>query len=109
MRPCSGWRRCWSAGEDPKFIARRLIILASEDIGNADPHGLPLAVAALQAVAAIGMPEGRIALAQATTYLATARKSNAAYLGIDRAMKDVQEGTTAARAGAPARHRVRIG
>lgn len=81
-----------SGGEDPKFIARRLIILASEDIGNADPHGLPLAVAALHAVEAIGMPEGRIALAQATTYLARAPKSNAAYAGINAALADVQNG-----------------
>ncbi|MDQ0190522.1 replication-associated recombination protein A [Alicyclobacillus cycloheptanicus] len=81
-----------AGGEDPKFIARRLIILAAEDIGNADPHGLPLAVAALHAVEAIGMPEGRIPLAQATTYLATAPKSNAAYMGINQALADVEQG-----------------
>lgn len=81
-----------AAGEDPKFIARRLVILASEDIGNADPQGLPLAVAALQAVQAIGMPEGRIVLAQATTYLASAAKSNAAYVGINEALADVEAG-----------------
>ena len=80
------------AGEDPRFIARRLIILASEDIGNADPRGLTLAVAAMQAVEFIGMPEARITLAQATTYLATAPKSNAAYLAVDSALKDVREG-----------------
>ncbi|WDL96301.1 replication-associated recombination protein A [Alicyclobacillus sp. ALC3] len=81
-----------AAGEDPKFIARRLIILASEDIGNADPHGLPLAVAALHAVEAVGMPEGRIPLAQATTYLASAKKSNAAYKAVNQALADVGTG-----------------
>ncbi|MCL2104902.1 MAG: replication-associated recombination protein A, partial [Kiritimatiellaeota bacterium] len=80
------------AGEDPRFIARRLIILASEDIGNADPRGLTVAVAAMQAVEFIGMPEGRITLAQATTYLATAPKSNAAYLAVDEALADVRSG-----------------
>ncbi|WP_051322332.1 replication-associated recombination protein A [Alicyclobacillus contaminans] len=80
------------AGEDPRFIARRLVILASEDIGNADPAGLPMAVAALQAVQFIGMPEARIVLAQATTYLACAPKSNAAYNAINRALSDVQGG-----------------
>jgi len=80
------------AGEDPRFIARRLIILASEDIGNADPRGLTLAVAAMQSVEFIGMPEARITLAQATTYLATAPKSNAAYLAIDEALEDVRSG-----------------
>jgi putative ATPase len=82
------------AGEDPRFIARRLIILASEDIGNADPTALGLCVSAMEAVDFIGMPEARITLAQATTYLACAPKSNAAYLGIDEAMKDVKEGRT---------------
>ncbi len=80
------------AGEDPRFIARRLIILASEDIGNADPRGLTVAVAAMQAVEFIGMPEARISLAQATTYLATAPKSNAAYLAVDEALADVRSG-----------------
>ena len=80
------------AGEDPRFIARRLIILASEDIGNADPRGLTIAVAAMQAVEFIGMPEGRITLAQATTYLATAPKSNASYLAVDEALADVRSG-----------------
>lgn len=82
------------AGEDPRFIARRLIILASEDIGNADPRGLTVAVATLHAVDFVGMPEARIALAQATTYLATAPKSNAAYLGIEAALADIREGRT---------------
>ena len=85
--------RMLEAGEDPVFVARRLVILASEDIGNADPRGLPLAVAAAQAVQMIGMPEGRIPLAQATTYLASAPKSNAAYVGIGRALRDVRRGT----------------
>ncbi len=80
------------AGEDPRFVARRLVILASEDIGNADPRGLSVAVAALHAVEFVGMPEARITLAQATTYLATAPKSNAAYLAVDAAMEDVRNG-----------------
>ncbi|MDD2240697.1 MAG: replication-associated recombination protein A [Kiritimatiellae bacterium] len=82
------------AGEDPRFIARRLVILASEDIGNADPRGLTVAVSTLHAVDFIGMPEARIALAQATTYLATAPKSNAAYLGIEAALADIKNGRT---------------
>lgn len=82
------------AGEDPRFIARRLIILASEDIGNADPRGITLAVSAMQAVEFIGMPEARITLSQATTYLACAPKSNAAYLAIDAALNDVENGRT---------------
>jgi putative ATPase len=87
--------RMLDAGEDPVFVARRLVILASEDIGNADPHGLPLAVAAAQAVQLIGMPEGRIPLAQATTYLASAPKSNASYAAIGRALEDVRQGPVA--------------
>jgi len=80
------------AGEDPRFVARRLVILASEDIGNADPRALTVAVAALEAVEFIGMPEARITLSQATTYLATAPKSNAAVLAIAKAMTDVEQG-----------------
>ena len=80
------------AGEDPRFIARRLVILASEDIGNADPRGLTVAVNALQVVEFIGMPEARITLAQATTYLATAPKSNRAYEAVEQAMYDIQTG-----------------
>lgn len=83
--------RMIESGEDPKFIARRLIILASEDIGNADPHALMVATSAFDAITKIGMPEGRIVLAQATTYLASAQKSNAAYLAIDEALKDIRE------------------
>ena len=78
-------------GEDPLFIARRLVIAAAEDIGNAAPMALLLATSAYQAVHQIGMPEARIPLAQATTYLATAPKSNAAYLAIDRALEDVRD------------------
>lgn len=84
--------RMIEAGEDPRFIARRVIISAAEDIGIADPQALPIAVAAAQAVQLIGMPEGRIPLAEAVVYLATAPKSNAAYLGIDEAIADVRAG-----------------
>ena len=84
------------AGEDPRFIARRLVILASEDIGNADPRGLTVAASAMRAIEYIGMPEARITLAQATTYLATAPKSNAAYLGIEKALEDIKNGKTLA-------------
>lgn len=80
------------AGEDSRFIARRLVISASEDIGNADPRGLTIAVAALQAVEFVGMPEARISLAQATTYLATAPKSNRSYEALNRAWKDIESG-----------------
>ncbi|WP_345803384.1 replication-associated recombination protein A [Microbacterium sp. AZCO] len=84
--------RMIEAGEDPRFIARRLIISAAEDIGLADPQALPLAVAAADAVQFIGMPEGRIPLAEATAYLATTAKSNAAYLAINKAIEDVRSG-----------------
>ena len=79
-----------NAGEDPKFIARRIIICASEDVGNADPNALSIAVSAFNAVNVIGMPEGRIPLAQAAVYIATAPKSNAAYVGIDKALEDIR-------------------
>lgn len=84
--------RMIEAGEDPRFIGRRLIILAAEDIGLADPKALPLAVAAAEAVAMIGMPEGRIPLAEATIYLATAPKSNSAYNAINSALDDIRNG-----------------
>ncbi|KXC06126.1 replication-associated recombination protein A [Microbacterium hominis] len=84
--------RMIEAGEDPRFIARRLVISASEDIGLADPQALVIAVAAADAVAFIGMPEGRIPLAEATAYLATTAKSNAAYTAIDKAIADVRAG-----------------
>lgn len=80
------------AGEDPKFIARRLVILAAEDVGMADPQGLVIAQAAADAVSFIGMPEGRIPLAEATTYLALAPKSNRSYHAIDAAIADVRAG-----------------
>ena len=83
--------RMIEAGEDPLFIARRMIIFAAEDIGNADPQALQVAVAAKDAVHFVGLPEGRIPLAQATTYLATAPKSNASYKAMLAADKDVQE------------------
>lgn len=84
--------RMVEAGEDPRFIARRLMILAAEDIGLADPSALGLATAAAEAVAKIGMPEGRIPLAEVTIYLCLAPKSNSAYLAIDKAIEDVRQG-----------------
>ncbi len=87
-------------GEDPKFIARRMIIFSSEDIGNADPMALVVATAAAQAVQNVGLPEARINLSQAAIYLATAPKSNASYTAIDSALKDVEKGPQ----GAPPKH-----
>ncbi len=84
--------RMLEAGEDPRFIARRIVIAASEDVGMADPTALQTAVAAAQAVQLIGMPEARIILAQAVVHLATAPKSNASYLGISAAIADVRAG-----------------
>lgn len=78
------------AGEDIKFIARRIMISASEDVGNADPNALTVAVSAAQAVERLGMPEARIVLAQAVTYIASAPKSNAAYLAVDAALENVK-------------------
>jgi len=86
--------RMIEAGEDPRFICRRIIVLASEDIGMADPQSLVIAIAAADAVQYIGMPEGRIPLAQAVVHLATAPKSNAAYLALDAAIADVRAGKT---------------
>jgi putative ATPase len=80
----------WSAGEEPLFIARRMVIFASEDIGNADPRALQVAVAAKDAVHFVGLPEGKIPLAQAATYLASAPKSNASYKAMLAAAKDVE-------------------
>ncbi len=88
--------RMIDAGEDPRFIARRLAILASEDIGNADPRGIMVAQACWELVERIGMPEARITLAQCTAYLALAPKSNASYTAIDEALADVREGRTIA-------------
>ena len=84
------------AGEDPRFIARRLVISASEDIGLADSNALRVAIAAQQAFEFIGMPEGRIPLAHATVYLATAPKSNSAYAALGEALRDVEENRTLA-------------
>ena len=82
--------RMLNAGEDPKFIVRRMMVCASEDVGNADPQALQVAVAASLAVERLGMPEARITLAQAASYIATAPKSNAAYLAIDNALSAVR-------------------
>ena len=104
-------------GEDARFIARRMIVLASEDIGNADPQALLIAVAAAQAVEHVGLPEARLNLAQAAVYLARAPKSNASYVAIGKALQDVRErghlrppdalrsATLSGRAGAGARRR----
>ena len=86
--------RMLEAGEDPRFIARRLVILASEDVGNADPRGLMIAMAAMQAVEWVGLPECQLNLAQAVVYLATAPKSNACTLAIGKAREDVRSGRT---------------
>jgi putative ATPase len=86
--------RMLDAGEDPRFIARRLAILASEDIGNADPRAIMVAAAAWELVERIGMPEARITLGQCATYLAMAPKSNASYVAINEAMEDVRGGRT---------------
>lgn len=83
--------RMLDGGEDPKFIARRMIVLASEDVGNADPYALTLATSCFTAVDYIGMPEARIVLSQTATYLASCPKSNAAYIAIDEAMADVRQ------------------
>jgi putative ATPase len=86
--------RMLEAGEDPRFIARRIVICASEDVGNADPQALVVATAALQALEFVGLPECQLALAQAVTYIATAPKSNAATRAIVKAREDVQSGRT---------------
>jgi putative ATPase len=83
--------RMLDAGEDPKFIVRRMMVCASEDVGNADPQALQVAVAASLAVERLGMPEARITLAQAASYIATAPKSNAAYLAIENAQHTIRE------------------
>lgn len=83
--------RMLAGNEDIRFIARRLMIFASEDIGNADPHALQIAVSAAQAVDMVGMPEARIILAQAVTYCATAPKSNASYMAINQALEDIEK------------------
>ena len=83
--------RMIEGGEDPKFIARRMIIFASEDVGNADPQALLIATAVFQAVERVGLPEGQINLAHGTTYLATAPKDNASYVGLMEAVEDARE------------------
>ncbi|MEO5616462.1 MAG: replication-associated recombination protein A [Candidatus Eisenbacteria bacterium] len=83
--------RMFAAGEDPLYVARRLVRFASEDVGNADPHALPLAVAAFQAYHQMGSPEGELSIAQACVYLATAPKSNAIYTGLKQAQAEVEE------------------
>jgi putative ATPase len=88
--------RMLAAGEDPKYIARRLMVHASEDVGNAEPRALMVATAAAQAVQMVGMPEARIILAQAVEYVARARKSNSAVVAISAAMKDVEDVAIAA-------------
>jgi putative ATPase len=88
--------RMLEAGEDPRFIARRIIICASEDVGNADPQALVVAAAALQSVEFVGLPECQLPLAQAVTYIATAPKSNASTMAITKAREDVREGRTLA-------------
>jgi putative ATPase len=82
------------AGEDPRFIARRIVICAAEDVGNADPLALVVANSAMQVAEFVGMPEARIPLAQAAVYVATAPKSNAAYMGIEKALDDVKNNAT---------------
>jgi putative ATPase len=82
--------RMLEGGEDPKFIARRLVIFASEDVGNADPMGLVVATAVAQAVQFVGLPEAQINLAQGTTYLATRQKDNASYIGLLEALEDTK-------------------
>ena len=82
------------AGEDPRFIARRIVICSAEDVGNADPLALVVANSAMQVAEFVGMPEARIPLAQATVYVATAPKSNASYMGIDKALEDVKNEET---------------
>ncbi len=86
--------RMLEAGEDPRFIARRIAILASEDVGNADPRAISVAAAAFEIVEKVGMPEARITLSQAAIYMATAPKSNASYVAINKAIADVREGRT---------------
>jgi len=86
--------RMLEGGEDPRFVARRLVIFAAEDVGNADPRGVLVANAAWDAVERVGLPECRINLAQAVCYLACAPKSNASYVAVEEAMKDVREGRT---------------
>jgi putative ATPase len=86
--------RAINGGEDPMFLARRIVICASEDVGLADPNALVLAISAMQAVHMVGMPEARIILSEAAIYVARAKKSNASYLAINKALEDVQNTDT---------------
>ena len=86
--------RALNAGEDPVFIARRIVVAAAEDVGMANPNALVVATSAMQAVTMVGMPEARIILSEAAVYVATSKKSNATYLGINRAMEDVAKKDT---------------
>ena len=79
-----------NGGEDPVFLARRIVICAAEDVGMANPNALVVATSAMQAVSMVGMPEARIILSEAAVYIATSKKSNATYLGINKALEDVQ-------------------
>jgi putative ATPase len=88
--------RMLEGGEDPRFLIRRLVVFASEDIGNADPRALQLAVSTLQAFELVGLPEGRIPIAQCVTYLATAPKSNRSYVALNRALGAVKHAPVAA-------------
>ena len=86
--------RALNGGEDPMFLARRIVICASEDVGMANPNALVVANAAMQAVHMVGMPEARILLSEAALYVATSKKSNASYLAINKALEDVQNKDT---------------
>ena len=86
--------RALNAGEDPVFLARRITICSAEDVGMANPNALVVATSAMEAVRMIGMPEARIILAEAATYVAISKKSNATYLGINRALEDVKNKNT---------------
>src|SRR5262249_21053786 len=86
--------RMLEAGEDPRYIARRIVICAAEDVGNADPQALVVAVAAMQATEFVGLPECQLPLAQAVTYIASAPKSNASTMAISKARADVRQGRT---------------
>ena len=86
--------RAINGGEDPVFIARRIVIAAAEDVGLANPNALVVATSAMQAVSMVGMPEARIILAEAAVYVSESKKSNATYLGIDRALEDVKNKDT---------------
>ena len=86
--------RALHGGEDPMFLARRIVICASEDVGMANPNALVVATSAMQGVNMVGMPEARILLAEAAVYVATSKKSNASYMAINKALEDVSKGDT---------------